>query len=124
MTKAVDLLRGLHKAVLDLSEHFEKPITDDNVTRWLALNSAQEAVRTFLDSGATPPEERANVIEECAALCDALKERSEKAYNAAPGMEHHHPQVKGEWEASKVLADQIRALKAGVSPQLLSTDKP
>lgn len=47
-TKAVDLLRGLHKIIMSLSDNFEKPITDDNVTRWLALNSAQVATAEFL----------------------------------------------------------------------------
>lgn len=60
-SKAVELLRGLHKAVLDLSEHFEKPITDDNVVRWLALNSAQVAVKAFLDA---PHSETASEIAE------------------------------------------------------------
>lgn len=48
--RAINLLRGLHKVVLDLSDHFDKPITDENLPRWLALNSAQEAVAKFLST--------------------------------------------------------------------------
>ncbi len=47
-SKALNLLRGLHKVVADLAPHFDKPVTDENVPRWLALNSAQQAVAQFL----------------------------------------------------------------------------
>ncbi len=45
---ALELLRGLSKAVAQVAAHFEKPITDENVVYWLALNSAQAAAHTFL----------------------------------------------------------------------------
>ena len=50
-------LMGLHKAVLQLAEHFDKPITDDNVPLWLALNSAQSRVANML-AGSQPQAER------------------------------------------------------------------
>lgn len=54
---AVNALRGLHKAVTQLAEHFDKPITDENVLLWLALNSAQEHAANVLVSvgSETPP---------------------------------------------------------------------
>lgn len=86
-----------------------------------AMNGAEKLYKKLK---ATPPEALLpdEIIEKCAALCDAVKERSAKAFYG-PGMEHLHPQVKGEWEASKVLGDQIRALKAGVSPLGMPTEE-
>lgn len=49
----INALRGLHKAVKQLADHFDKPITDENVPLWLALNSAQahaEKVLAVADS--------------------------------------------------------------------------
>lgn len=44
----LNALRGLSKAVKQLAEHFDKPITDDNVVLWLALNSAQSHAEKVL----------------------------------------------------------------------------
>lgn len=47
---AINALRGLSKAVKQLSDHFDKPVTDDNATLWLALNSAQAHAEKVLSA--------------------------------------------------------------------------
>lgn len=52
-TRAENLLLGLHKIVSDLAPYFDKPLTDEAMPRWLALDSAQKAVAQYF--AALPP---------------------------------------------------------------------
>jgi len=54
-SSVLNALRGLSKAVKQLAEHFDKPVTDENVVLWLALNSAQEHAEKVLTAGASAP---------------------------------------------------------------------
>ena len=44
-----NLLLGLHKIVADLAPYFDKPLTDDTIPRWLALDSAQKAIAEYFE---------------------------------------------------------------------------
>jgi len=48
-SKAENLLLGLHKIVADLAPYFDKPLTDDTIPRWLALDSAQKAIAEYFE---------------------------------------------------------------------------
>jgi hypothetical protein len=74
---ALRVLRELNDAVTALATEFDKPITDENIGKWLALNDAgrraQEVCRTVPESFYTHPAgmdaARAKAIEDC---CDAV----------------------------------------------------
>lgn len=64
-SKAEDLLLGLHKIVADLAPHFDKPLTEESMPRWIALDSAQKAVAQYFaaspeDTAPRPREEGTN----------------------------------------------------------------
>jgi hypothetical protein len=46
-SQAENLLLGLHKIVADLAPYFDKPLTEESMPRWLALDSAQKTVAQY-----------------------------------------------------------------------------
>jgi hypothetical protein len=46
-SQAENLLLGLHKIVADLAPYFDKPLTEESMPRWLALDSAQKAIAEY-----------------------------------------------------------------------------
>lgn len=53
-TKAANLLMGLHKIVADLAPYLDKPLTDEALPRWLALDSAQKAIAQYFATTSNP----------------------------------------------------------------------